>query len=93
MIALEDGGALAQNAVDQLLAEEPTSKVLVPRKPGYAVLHHSLTLHGSGPNRTPNRRRAIAAHYMRASTRYIPIEGDYPGPFPLMRGREIPGRV
>jgi ectoine hydroxylase-related dioxygenase (phytanoyl-CoA dioxygenase family) len=71
--------------------EEPA--VAVPRKPGYAVLHHSLTLHSSGPNRTPQRRRGLAIHYIRSSTRYIPIEGDYPGPFLLMRGREIPGRV
>src|SRR5262249_53838525 len=34
--------------VRQLREEEPESEVAVPRPPGYAVLHHSLTLHASG---------------------------------------------
>jgi len=79
--------------VKQLREEEPAREVIIPRRPGYAVLHHSLTLHSSGPNRSPDRRRGLAIHYIRASTRYVPIEGDYAGPFLLMRGNEIPGRV
>jgi phytanoyl-CoA hydroxylase len=82
-----------QVLVDQLRKEEPECEVPVPRKPGYAVLHHSLTLHASAPNKSPYRRRSIGIHYIRANTRYIPIDGDYPGPFLLMRGKEIPGRV
>jgi ectoine hydroxylase-related dioxygenase (phytanoyl-CoA dioxygenase family) len=69
------------------------SDVSVPRKPGYGVFHHSLTLHQTGPNTTPNRRRGIALHYIRAETRYIGNPGDRQPPFLLMRGQELPGRV
>lgn len=77
------------NLVAQLKDEE----VLVPRKPGYAAFHHSLTHHYTGPNTTPHRRRGMAFHYMRAETRYIGNPGDRQPPFLLMRGEEIPGRV
>lgn len=77
------------NLVAQLQREE----VLVPRKPGYAAFHHSLTLHYTGPNKTPNRRRGIALHYIRSETRYIGNPGDREPPFLLVRGREIPSRV
>jgi ectoine hydroxylase-related dioxygenase (phytanoyl-CoA dioxygenase family) len=75
--------------VDQLQAEA----VPVPRRPGFGVFHHSLLLHSSGPNTTPNRRRGLVLHYVSAETRYIGLEGEWRGPFQLMRGREFPGRV
>lgn len=77
------------NLVSQLIDEE----VLVPRKPGYAAIHHSLTHHYTGPNTTPNRRRGIALHYLRSETRYVGNPGDRQPPFELMRGQAIPGRV
>ena len=77
------------NLVDQLKDQT----VLVPRKPGYAALHHSLTLHYTGPNKTPNRRRGLALHYMRAETRYIGNPDDRQPPFMLVRGQEFAGRV
>lgn len=80
-------------AVEQL----KDSDVAVPRKPGYGVFHHSLLFHQTGPNTTPNRRRGIALHYIRAATRYLGIPGErlprIKPPYLLIRGEEIPGRV
>lgn len=71
-----------------------------PREPGYAVLHHGLNFHGSGPNQSDRPRRAIAFHYMSADTLYIGIDdeqlrqsvqgGDMSDDFRFMliRGRE-----
>jgi len=75
--------------VDQLQRDE----VPVPREPGYGVFHHSLLLHSSGPNASPHRRRGLVLHYVRADTRYLGLDGERRGPFPLMRGRELAGRV
>ena len=83
-----DPGHIA-NLVAQLQGDE----VLVPREPGYAAFHHSLTLHYTGPNTTPNRRRGMAFHYMRAETYYIGNAEDRQPPFLLVRGHEMPGRV
>jgi hypothetical protein len=75
--------------VDQLESEG----VPVPRRPGFGVFHHSLLLHASGPNTTPHRRRGLVLHYVSAETRYIGLEGEGRGPFPLVRGRAFAGRV
>jgi phytanoyl-CoA hydroxylase len=83
-----DGGHVP-NLVSQLKHRE----VVVPRRRGYAAFHHSLTLHYTGPNRTPDRRRGVAIHYIRAQTRYIGNPGDRQPPFLLMRGEEIAGRA
>lgn len=37
---------------------------------GQVSFHHCLTIHGSGPNRTPNPRRSIAVHLQDESNRY-----------------------
>lgn len=37
-------------------------------KAGEASFHHSLTFHGSGPNRTPNPRLCVIMHVMSAET-------------------------
>lgn len=64
-------------------------EVAVELKAGSCCFHHSLTLHETGPNRTPNPRRAITTAYMRATSHYtgkppqpeyLPIAGQsYPG--------------
>ena len=79
----------------------------VPLQAGDAIFHHSMTLHCSGPNTTPHRRRGWSLHYVLADTRYIgtPEEtkcikdiGGLVGPeptngWPLIRGRKFPGCV
>ncbi|MDA0374089.1 MAG: phytanoyl-CoA dioxygenase family protein [Planctomycetota bacterium] len=42
--------------------------VPVPVAAGHATLHHSHTLHGSGPNRSARPRRALVLNYMCADT-------------------------
>ena len=79
--------------VPNLVAQLKQREVVVPRRPGYAAFHHSLTLHYTGPNRTPHRRRGVAIHYIRAQTRYIGNPADRQPPFLLMRGKEIAGRA
>ena len=42
--------------------------VKVPMKPGSVSFHHSLVIHSSAENRSKERRRGNAAHYMRANS-------------------------
>lgn len=41
-------------------------------KAGQASFHHSLTFHGSGPNRTASPRMSVVAHLMPRGTAYRP---------------------
>lgn len=52
---------------------------LAPLRAGQASIHHSHTLHGSGPNRSSRPRRAVVLNYMAADTRSAADE-------PLLRG-------
>lgn len=47
---------------------------------GQATLHHSHTLHGSGPNRSDRPRRAVVLNYMGPEVRVVD------GTAPLLRG-------
>ncbi len=60
--------------------------------PGGVSFHHSCTVHGSGPNTTPNRRRGLVVSFMRADSAWVDDPSKKPT-FPLLRGREYPGRV
>src|SRR5262249_31647310 len=86
-------GYVATKNIPYLVSQLKDDVVLVPRKPGYGLIHHSLLLHYSGPNQTAQRRRGIPLHYIRSSTGYIGPPGQRQRPFLLMRGKEIPGRV
>jgi phytanoyl-CoA hydroxylase len=59
---------------------------------GGVGFHHSCTVHGSGSNKTPNRRRGLVTSYMRADTKWVANPARKPT-FPLLRGREHPGCV
>tara|TARA_B100001123_G_scaffold200557_1_gene227706 strand:+ start:2980 stop:3900 length:921 start_codon:yes stop_codon:yes gene_type:complete len=97
---LIDWDHLPHILTEDLLEQE----VALPLNAGDATFHHSLTLHCSGPNRKPTRRRGWSIHYVSADTRYIgsPEETDKvkeldilvgPEPvngWPLIRGREFP---
>jgi ectoine hydroxylase-related dioxygenase (phytanoyl-CoA dioxygenase family) len=86
-------GFVDRERVPVLVEQLRDTAVPVPRRPGYGVFHHALTLHSSGPNTTPHRRRGLVLHYVNAETRYIGLPTDRKGPFLLMRGQEFPGRV
>jgi hypothetical protein len=64
-------------------------EVCVELEAGGCIFHHSLSLHASQPNQSPNPRGAMTTCYMRATSRYtgkepkpdyLQIAGDsYPG--------------
>ncbi len=66
--------------------------VPVVLKAGGCSFHHSLTVHGSGENRTPHRRRGVVTSYMRADSRWIGDPLEKPD-FHHLRGREYSGCV
>jgi phytanoyl-CoA hydroxylase len=43
--------------------------IVLPR--GGVSFHHSCTVHGSAPNRSPNRRRGLALTYVRDDARRL----------------------
>ncbi|MCZ6679321.1 MAG: phytanoyl-CoA dioxygenase family protein [Candidatus Poribacteria bacterium] len=71
---------------------DTSQAVPVVLKSGGCSFHHSLTVHGSGENRTPHRRRGLVTSYMRADSKFIG-DADQKPDFPLLRGREYPGCV
>ncbi len=73
-------------------AFDRSKEVPITMKAGSVSFHHSLLLHRSGPNNTPNRRRGLASHYMSAKSRWTGPPEEKPD-YPLMRGREFPGCV
>ena len=75
----------------QALAGPVENEVAIELKAGDCSFHHSLALHSSRANRSSQRRRGYAVHYMSARTRYVG-EGDTPD-FLLIRGKEFPGCV
>lgn len=56
--------------------------IAVPVRAGQATIHHSHTLHGSGPNRSPRWRRAAVCNYMGTHVRVAD------GSAPLLRGTD-----
>jgi ectoine hydroxylase-related dioxygenase (phytanoyl-CoA dioxygenase family) len=63
---------LPQLYTDEVLATE----VPVEVPAGSCVLHHCLTLHASGSNTTPYRRRGWALHCARATSRNLSRPGE-----------------
>lgn len=59
---------------------------------GDVSFHHSLILHRSGPNNTPQFRRGLAVHYMAARSRWTGDLADKPD-YALLRGVEHPNCV
>ena len=82
-LSAASGGTAA--AVQEIEVEESRA-VAVPARPGHGSLHHCLTHHGTPPNRTPHRRRAIICHYMPLDFRYTGPEEERPQ-FHVVRGR------
>ena len=64
-----------------------SGKVDVPLVAGDAVLFHSLTVHGSGPNRSPHARHTALYAYFPPTVRYVPGEkGPSELTFPVVAG-------
>ena len=50
--------------------KKPVVKIPVALKKGQVSFHNCLTIHGSGPNRSPNPRRSIAIHLQDADNHW-----------------------
>ena len=90
-------GMVPKQVKDEIeaLFEEDWPTAPIELRPGSVSFHHSLTYHTSSPNRTANRRRGYATHYMRARTWYDEEIRARPDllPFVSIRGREFSGCV
>jgi phytanoyl-CoA hydroxylase len=68
-----------------------STEVAVPLEAGSCEFHHSLSLHRTDANTSPDRRIGLTVAYMSAESKYI---GDDPKPdFELVAGREFDGCV
>ena len=54
-----------------------SDKVAVELRPGAMSLHHGLTIHGSGPNQSDDRRIGVAIRYVSAKMRKAGGVKDY----------------
>lgn len=66
---------------------DPAKAVPAEVPVGWCAFHHSCTIHGSGPNTSPNRRRGFITSYMSADSKWTGDPLDKPE-FPLLRGQE-----
>ena len=67
------------------------SEVAVPLKAGSCSFHHSLTMHRTDPNTSPNGRIGLTVAYMSSQSKYL---GEGPMPeFELVAGRTFSGCV
>ena len=72
---LEDWGQIAREQQAALTDREDVSAtdlVPVPVRAGTALLFHSMLVHGSGPNRSPNPRNTALYAYFPPTVRYCP---------------------
>jgi len=89
-------GALPHQSVtdDYVIPDEHIDyslKTLAPIKAGGGLFFHSLLPHCTAPNRSQNRRRAIALSYMAADSKYTGA-GESPVYFPV-KGRSFSGCI
>ncbi len=63
-------------------------KTHIELKPGQMSLHHGLTIHGSGPNQSDDRRIGLAIRYLNPNARQLVAERDYAMP---ARGHDAQG--
>jgi ectoine hydroxylase-related dioxygenase (phytanoyl-CoA dioxygenase family) len=68
---------VALEPIPDLCAAEIVS---VPCRAGDAIVHAGTTLHGSGPNHTGARRRALAVSYLAPASRWARTEVPYAHP-------------
>ena len=54
-----------------------TDKVAIELAPGQMSLHHGLTVHGSGPNSSPDRRIGFAIRYLNPRAQQKVADRDY----------------
>ena len=55
---------------------DPADTIAMPLRPGQASFHNVATAHGSGPNRSDDRRIGLSLHYMPTHTRQTLTDWD-----------------
>ena len=82
-------GHIAREHDEELTDQKEVAKqqMDVPLSGGSALFFHSLMVHGSGPNTTPNPRNTALYAYFSPRVRYVPRDGK-PGEktFPVVAG-------
>jgi ectoine hydroxylase-related dioxygenase (phytanoyl-CoA dioxygenase family) len=65
-----------------------SGQIEVPLKAGSALFFHSLLVHGSGPNKSPNPRNTALYAYFPPTVRYVPRSENAPKTmtFPVIAG-------
>jgi hypothetical protein len=69
--------------LEHLAPDAQLTPTAVPVRAGQATIHHSHTLHSSGPNRSDRPRRAVVVNYMGADVRV------QDGSRPLLKGTPL----
>ena len=86
---MQSWGHIAREQDAELTDREDVSaqQIDVPLTAGSALFFHSLMVHGSGPNATPNSRNTALYAYFSPEVRYVPKDGK-PGEktFPVVAG-------
>lgn len=65
-----------------------STQIDVPLGEGSALFFHSLLVHGSGPNRSPNPRNTALYAYFSPHVRYCPTNGPAERSFPVISGMD-----
>lgn len=89
------GGVIEHKHLEDFRVEDEridySKEVACPLKAGSCEFHHSLSLHRTDANTSPNRRIGLTVAYMSAESRYLG-EGTKPS-YDLVAGREFVGCV
>ncbi len=87
---LQSWGHIARRQDESLTDRQDvdlSNRIDVSLKAGDAVLFHSLTVHGSGPNTSPRPRHTALYAYFPPTVRYVPGEkGPSEKTFPVVSG-------
>lgn len=86
---MQEWGLIAQDtdtAVSQRDDVDVSQAIDVPLKAGSALMFHSLVVHGSGPNRSPNPRHTALYAYFPPTVQYVGKGGDSARTFPVISG-------
>lgn len=88
---MQEWGLIAQDTDDATTQRDDvdTSQAIdVPLKAGSALMFHSLVVHGSGPNRSPNPRHTALYAYFPPTVRYVGKSASDERTFPVVSGLE-----
>jgi ectoine hydroxylase-related dioxygenase (phytanoyl-CoA dioxygenase family) len=79
---LHEWGQIAVQKEEEMVPDasklDLSRQISFPIPAGSALFFHSLTVHGSGPNRSPNSRNTALYAYFPATVRYVPRGPSWP---------------